>query len=301
MRLLSATLILACVLPAAASDPGLPLPKQPATDKLETTTNKPGTTKPASSPTDQATAATTSDQDASGFLFSGELVRRDGALVLVPPPSTAFGNDPAAFVGPASGGGYRLADGPLTQQMGPLVGLQVSVRGLITIEFGTTGGFNPFRLEVNRIVTPAPFARSCAITGDREDDPVEGPLLATIGHGKGFTLPIDGPLTGLLRARARNRHVMLRGFRVAGKDARLIVTGARATASRELPVFAPGANVTQDAPLGQLAAGEPVWVGPGRVYVTVESDAGLSGEAQLARLSFGERLAQGLLDALNDD
>ncbi|MCA8924483.1 MAG: hypothetical protein KDD82_21915, partial [Planctomycetes bacterium] len=127
------------------------------------------------------------------------------------------------------------------------------------------------------------------LTHDGEDDPIEEAPMFTRG---GETLPVVGPLVGLLRERARNRRVSLQGERTA--------EGFRATAIR--------AEVTRttelkdDQPMGYLEPGAEVWVTGGRVYVQVISEKG-EGTVAARDLSFGERPAPGVIDALqgNDD
>ncbi|MEZ6185809.1 MAG: hypothetical protein R3F62_12465 [Planctomycetota bacterium] len=147
-----------------------------------------------------------------------------------------------------------------------------------------------------RVIAPEDLRElSGLLTADREDDPAEKAPQITVD---GKTHTIVGPLASLLRKRARNRIVTLRGVHTA---AGFKATAVEASATQDLPVYALGDDIGHDQPIAQLAAGDRVWVEGGRVYVEIQSDSVPEGKVFATRLAFGDRAPAGMIESLNDD
>jgi len=126
------------------------------------------------------------------------------------------------------------------------------------------------------------------LTHDGEDDPIEAAPMFTTG---GETLPVVGPLVGLLRERARNLRVTLQGERTPDG---FLATAIRAVATR-------ATQIMDDQPVGTLQAGDRVWVTGGRARVQQRSESKPEGSVPAASLRYGERPAPGVIDALRGD
>ena len=169
-----------------------------------------------------------------------------------------------------------------------------AVYGLVRAEGLPEGAVQLGRLSFGEpmVRTDDDQALSGVVTADREDDPVES---APVFHQDQRRLEVSGPLSALLRRHARYRTVEVQGA-VSGQGIR--VRAVRAAAGEKLPIFAMGDDVARDQPRGWLAPGEEVWVTGGGVYVEVLRADGSRGKVQAGRLSFGERLAPGVIEAL---
>lgn len=160
-------------------------------------------------------------------------------------------------------------------------------------------GLPPGFVQLGRLSFGEPMVRvdddqalTGILTADREDDPIESaPVFRLVSE----QLEVSGPLKEVLREHARYRLITVQGT-VARQGVR--IRAVRARAKERLPLYALDANVGLDQPLRHLADGEQVWVLGGSVYGEVLTGDGASGKVLLGRLSFGDRLSQGMIETL---